>query len=252
VTFNVWTFLFEILNFVVLAFVLHRLLYRPLREAIERRQAENEKARTDAEAARKEADAARQQLAARLADADRDRQEVLRKAAEQAEAEKAKRLAEAEAAAKALREQAQHDAERLRRETVAGLEGEVGQLAVGLAERILAQASDATLNAQLTRKLTAALRGVTGDERERVRRDAGDGEAVVESAAALDSPARDELTAALRELLGRDCAVKFEENPSLVGGALVRVGGHVWDATVAAQLEAAKAAVAGGSDGRPA
>lgn len=29
--FNIWTFLFEIVNFVVLACILHRLLYRPLR-----------------------------------------------------------------------------------------------------------------------------------------------------------------------------------------------------------------------------
>ena len=34
-TFNGWTFLFQVLNFVVLAYALHRLLYRPLREAIE-------------------------------------------------------------------------------------------------------------------------------------------------------------------------------------------------------------------------
>src|SRR6185369_16713189 len=62
VTFNVWTFLFEVLNFLVLAFVLHRLLYRPLREAVDKRKAENDKARVEAEAARKEADAAREQL----------------------------------------------------------------------------------------------------------------------------------------------------------------------------------------------
>jgi F-type H+-transporting ATPase subunit b len=251
VTFNVWTFLFEVLNFLVLAFVLHRLLYRPLREAIDRRKAESEKARAEAEAARKAADAVKEQLAARLAEADRERTEVLRNAAEQAEAEKAKRLAEAEAAANAVREQARRDAEQLRHDTLAGLEGEVGTLAVGLAERLLSQACDASLNGQLARHLADAIRAVAGDERERVRRDAANGEAVVESAAPLDDAGRADLTAAVRELLGRECEVRFEVRPALVGGVLVRAGGHVWDATVAAQLAAARTAVSGGGDGRP-
>ena len=56
--FNVWTFLFEVVNFLVLVYVLHRLLYRPLREAIDRRREANAKAQADARKARQEADRA--------------------------------------------------------------------------------------------------------------------------------------------------------------------------------------------------
>jgi F-type H+-transporting ATPase subunit b len=251
VTFNLWTFLFEVLNFLVLAFVLHRLLYRPLRAAIDKRKEENEQAKAEAEAARKEADSAREQLAAKLAQADKDRQELLRKAAEQAEAEKARRLAEAEIAAQAVRDQARRDTEQFRQDTIDGLEVEVGMLAVGLAERILTQACDASLNGQLAQHLVKTIRAVTGDERDRIRRDTGTGEVVVESATALDEPARLHVAAAVHELLGRACDVKIEVKPALVSGALLRAGGRVWDATVAGQIGAAKAAVSGGSDGRP-
>jgi F-type H+-transporting ATPase subunit b len=249
VTFNIWTFLFEVLNFVVLAFILQRLLYRPLRAAIDKRKAENEQARTDAQAARKEAEFAREQLAAKLAELDRERLEVLRKATEQAEAERVKRLAEADALAKGVREQARHDAEQLRHDTLIGLEGEVGKLAVGLAERLLAQACDRSLSEQLARHLADAVRTVSGGEREKVQRDAETGEAVVECALALDEPTRTNLSAAVHELLGRSCAMKYEVNPSLVGGVLLRIGGHVWDATFAAQLHEARAAINGGHDG---
>jgi F-type H+-transporting ATPase subunit b len=250
VTFNVWTFLFEVLNFLVLAYVLHRLLYRPLRAAIEERQAENQRARADAEAAHKEADIAREELAAKLAAADKDRQELLRKAGEEAEAEKARRLSEADAAAKAVHEEARRDAEQLRQDTLAGLEGEVGEMAVGLAERLLTQACDASLNDQLARRLADTVRAVTGDERERVRRDAGTAGAVVESATPLDADVLNDLTTALQNLVGYPCEVKVEVKPGLVGGALARAGGHVWDATLAAQLAAAKAATTGGGDGK--
>jgi F-type H+-transporting ATPase subunit b len=245
VTFNVWTFLFEVLNFLVLAFVLHRLLYRPLREAIDERRAETERAKAEAEQAGKEADAARAQLAAKLAEADHDRLELLRKAVEQADAERRKRLADAESAARDVQEQASRDADQLRRDTIAALEGEIGTLAVGLAERILAQAHDASLDARLARHLAETIRTVPGDERDRIRRDAGTDEARVESATALDEPTCDDLTAAIHDLLGRPCAVKFDVKCGLVGGALALVGGHVWDATVAAQLAAARVAVSG-------
>lgn len=248
-TFNVWTFLFEVLNFLVLAFVLHRILYRPLRAAIDKRKAENERARTEAATARKEADAAKEQLAARLAEADKERQQLLRNAAEQAEHEKARRLEEAEAAAEVVREQARHDAEQLRRDTIASLEGEVGTLAIALAERLLVQACDRSLNGQLVRHLEETIRAVIGEERDRVRRDTGGGGAVVESAAALDDSVCKGLTAAVRDLLGYPGEVAFEVKPALVGGALLRAGGHVWDATVAAQMEAAKAAIRRDGDG---
>jgi F-type H+-transporting ATPase subunit b len=249
VTFNIWTFLFEVLNFVVLAFILQRLLYRPLRAAIDKRMAENQQARTDAEAARKEAELAREQLATKLAELDRERLEVLRKATEQAVGERVKRLAEADALAKGVREQARHDAEQLRHDTLIGLEGEVGKLAVGLAERLLALACDRSLNEQLARHLADAVRAVSGGEQERVQRDAKTDEVVVESAQSLDGPTSTNLSAAVHELLGRACATKYEVNPSLVGGVLLRIGGHVWDATIAAQLDEAKAAIQGGHDG---
>jgi F-type H+-transporting ATPase subunit b len=251
VTFNAWTFLFEILNFLVLAFVLHRLLYRPLRAAIDARKAANEKARTDAEVARKEADETRQQLSAKLADVDRERTDVLRKAAEQAEAEKAKRLAEADATAKGLREQAQRDANQLRQDTMTAVEAEVGTLAVDFAERLLRQAGNTSLNDQLIQHLAELLRGLPTEECEAVRRDAGTGGAVVESAGPIDGTTRETLISAIRELLGRACEVTFEVKPALVSGALVRIAGRVWDASVAAQLDAARAAIRGKHDGKP-
>ena len=198
-TFNIWTFLFEVLNFVVLAFVLQRLLYRPLRAAIDKRKAENDKARTDAEAAHKDAEIARAELATKLAEADKERQELLRKAAEQGEAEKTKRLAEADTAAKVVREQAHKEADQLRSDTIAALEGEIRELAIGLAERILTQSCTVSLNGQLAHRLIETIRAVTGDERERVRRDTGTGAAVVESVAALDDAIRTDLTAAIHE-----------------------------------------------------
>ena len=145
-----------------------------------------------------------------------------------------------------VREQAHKEADQLRSDTLAALEGEIRELAIGLTERILTQACTVSLNEQLAHRLIETIRAVTGDELERVRRDTGTGAAVVESAAMLDDAIRADLTAAVHELLGHPCQVTFEQRSALIGGARLRAGGHVWDATVAAQLDAARSATAGG------
>ena len=74
---NPWTFVFELCNFAVLVFILRRLLYAPLREAIDRRKMENDRLRLEAEAARREAEGLKGEFEARRAEVDRARQEVI-------------------------------------------------------------------------------------------------------------------------------------------------------------------------------
>lgn len=250
-TFNVWTFLFEVLNFVVLAAVLHRLLYRPLREAIDKRHAETERARTEAESARKQADTARDQLTAKLAEVDRERLEVLRAAAEQAAGEKAKQIAAAGVEAKLIHDRAMQDAEQLRKDALASLEGAIGNLAVGLADRLLREAGDSSLNRQLTLHLMDTVRAIPADERDRVRREGNGADGIVESSQLLDDATRTSLTTAVQELRGSDLPLRYEVNPKLICGSRLQIGGRVWDATVVEYLNEAKAALKGSGDGQP-
>src|SRR4051812_21431663 len=103
--FNGWTFLFEVLNFVVLAAMLHWLLYRPLRDAIDRRRAADARVREEAEKARAEATEMCRHLEGLLADQEKERQKLLHQAHEQAEAERTRIVAEAEATARRRQEE---------------------------------------------------------------------------------------------------------------------------------------------------
>lgn len=249
-TFNVWTFVFEIVNFVVLAAILYRLLYRPLREAIAQRQADNDRVRAEAEAARKVAEAAQIQLTAQLGDIEKQRQEVLRKAGEAADAEKARRLAEAEAAAAAVLEKSRRDAEQLHRDALASLESEVAGLAVGLADRLLGQAAGTTLNSQLTQRLVESLEATSEDERARLRQTNGNEPTLVQSARAIDDALQCRITTAVQKLLDRNSEVRFEVSPDCVCGSRLQFGGHVWDATLGGALEHARSQLLGGGHER--
>ncbi|HZT80691.1 MAG TPA: F0F1 ATP synthase subunit delta [Gemmataceae bacterium] len=236
--FNLWTFLLEALNFVVLAYVLYRILYRPLRKAIEGRREAAQKAQAEAEKAVQEAAAMKERLRAEEAQIERRREEAIRKAHEQAEAERKRLLAEAEQAAAKQREEARRALERERAEALQALRGEVIGQAVSLARRLLQEAAEADLDRQLALRLAQTLDGLPDAERQRVRADwqPGDG-AVLESANGLDGTTVARVGEAVSAVLGRPVTVAVQTRPELIGGARVRLGGHVWDATVAGQLE---------------
>lgn len=240
-TFNPWTFLLQVINFVVLAYVLRRLLYRPLHEAIERRRQAVRQTQADAEKAREQADAIKRQLEERLAQLDQERQEMIHQARDQAEVERGKILDEAESAARRRQEDARRSLERDREEMLQTLTGEVVTHALNLAERLLRESVDSTLQAQLVKHLIETLDSLPADERERLRRDwRTEEQTCLEAAAKPDGETLKRLAETVGRVAGRELALNVQLNSALIGGVRLRIGGHIWDASIAGQLEEAR------------
>lgn len=236
-TFNLWTFLLEAFNFLVLAYVLKRLLYRPLREAIDRRREAHERAQTEAEKARDQAQARERELQAQLADLDRRRQETLHQAHEQALEERQKLLDEAGRAVQQKQEAARTALARERDETLKALGAELVDQAVGLTRRLLTEAADVSLDRQLTGRLAETVEQCPDSEREVLRRDWRAQDAVVlETAGDPDAGAVQRVTSAVAALLGQPVSLTIERQTGLIAGARLRLGGRVWDASLAGQL----------------
>jgi F-type H+-transporting ATPase subunit alpha len=237
-TFNWWTFLFQALNFVVLAYILHRLLYRPLHEAIDRRRQTNAEAQATALHAQKEAESLQQQLRDQLADMERRRQDMIHAAREQAEGDCRKLLAEGERVLQRRRDEALQALERERTEALEALRGEVVDQAVALTRRLLGEAADRTLNQQLALHLADALRHLPEAQRHPLQAQwQPDDGALLEVAQELDSATVTELTEAVAAAVGRRVELSVQIRPALLGGARLRLAGHVWDGSLAGQLD---------------
>ncbi len=236
-TFNVWTFLFEVLNFLVLAYLLHRLLYRPLHDAIDARRAEANRARAEAEQAHREAVALQERLQREQAEQQRQQQELIRASREQADAERRRILAEAEQAVRTRQEEVRQALECEREDALQALRTEVVRQAVDAAGRLLGAAADRTLEVQLAARLVEAVGALPEDQRRQLREQwtPADG-ALLEAASDPDADALGRVRAALAELLGRPAELDVRVRPELLAGARLRLGGHVWDASLAGQL----------------
>lgn len=233
--FSLTTLIFEIVNFVVLLFLLSRLVFRPIRRAIAERRAALAAQQAEVAERLKQAEALRAEHEQRAKDLELLRAEVLQQAREDAARESARFLEEAreEAAADRARSQRVIDTER---EAALGWAREVAiKSGMELAGRLLCvlapQAADEALVALLCEELgrqAPELRPADGDELPQV--------AEVIWARPAEQSQVDRLREALRASLGRDSALSQREDPSLLAGVVLRVGHRVLDASVAGQL----------------
>ena len=83
------TFILEIVNFLVLVWILKRFLYRPILQAIEERKARIEKNLAAAKARQMEAEALEQQFQKRLADWENEKQKLRAEVTEEITARRA-------------------------------------------------------------------------------------------------------------------------------------------------------------------
>ncbi|RME33224.1 MAG: F0F1 ATP synthase subunit B, partial [Gammaproteobacteria bacterium] len=135
------TFVLEIVNFLVLVWILQRFFYRPVMGVITRRRAAIEQSIREAETLRVEAERLRQQYEGRLAEWDRERQEARAALEREIEAERARRLAELREALEQEREKARVAEERRRRHLQRAMESAALQLGARFATRLLEQAA---------------------------------------------------------------------------------------------------------------
>lgn len=233
--FDVVTFSFELINFLVLAFLLHRVVYRPIAAAIADRR--KEIADTLASATEKLAlvDTRAEALATKDRELDALREKIFAEATAAAAAERSKLLAEAraDAAAERKRVQAMLDAER---EAALGWVREVTvEQGVDVAGRMLMELVPEAADQALVSKLMSELEEhaeLTGEARP---------DEIVHADATFAKMPTPEQTRQLKEILeravGTQVRVAVTEDERLGAGATVRVLDRVFDASVAGQLE---------------
>lgn len=233
--FSLTTLIFELVNFLVLLFLLHRLVFRPIRRAVAERRAAMAAQQTEVTERLKQAETLRAEYEQRAKDLETLRAEVLRQAGEDAARERARFLEEAreEAAAEGVRSQRVIETER---EAALGWAREVAvKSGMELAGRLLyvlaPQAADEALLSLLCEELSRQAPGLRSAAKE-----GGPLLAEVVWARPAAQAQEDRLRAAMRSVLGSEPALSQREDPSLLAGAVLRVGHRVFDASVAGQL----------------
>lgn len=221
-----FTFVAQIFNFVLLVYLLKRFLYRPVLNAIERRE-DGVRARLE-EARRKEEEAAEDQarFEALEEELERTRIEVLQAAEEEAERRREELTAQVRDEVRSIRED-WHDS--LRRQKDAFLE-ELGRRMsrelFGLVERVLGDLAGADVEDRLVDVFLQRLPEAEAAEREELvgAALAEDGSVRLRSSFPLSTGQRDRLRTGILAWADSELELSWEEDPGLTLGIELQAG----------------------------
>lgn len=238
-----WTILLQAVNFLILVWLLHRFLYRPVLVVIAERQAATERVRTEAEAARQAAEAARRSLEDQRATLPAERDRLIAAARAEAESERAALLDRARGEADHALEEARARLAEERAQALGALQRHAADLGTQLATRLLRDAPARALTRPLLEEACAAVESLTAAQRHALADGAESVPVPVRLAAA--APLLDEDTAHARDRLAaaldRPVALDLTEDPSLIAGVELHFAHSVvrrsWKQTLAEAKE---------------
>ncbi len=235
--FDIWTFTFQIINFVVLLFILKRLLYRPIRDILRQRRELVEKIIEDAEKTKNEALELKAEHSREMDKLGELKARIVEEMNEEVLKEKKRLMGEAEkeAAMRIEKGKALLEMEK------AGFENELKEKAIDVVSAfstgLLRDIADEELHRGIWRKFLAGLESIAGDIAAKGLKD----EPIMLEIATAYPLAEEELEAlrgAMGKHLSREVVVGCAVDKTLLAGLKIKVSDMVYDSSLSGQIGA--------------
>lgn len=220
---DLWTLGLQAANFLVLVWLLHRFLYRPVLAVIAKRQQAMDKLAADAAADRTAAEVLRQDLERQRAALDDERQAAMTAARDAAEAERKAILTKAQENAAAATAAAKKAFEGEREDAARQMGRDAARLAAGMARRLLQEATPGEVQARMLERVCEDVKALDGEAKRGIAARAGAASASVEvvTATPLDPKAAQVFIKQFGQALGAPVTPSFRVDPELIAGVEV-------------------------------
>lgn len=227
--FDLTTFVLEMLNFLILVWLLKHFFYQPVLAIIEKRKAATAQIMNDATNIQQEAEVLKAQYELKLGELDKEYATQKARINEEMANERTDRLTSLEADMANERKRREALEERKRSQLESTLERQAIHLASRFATRLLERVAGPELNTKLADLAISELESLTDDKKETflaIVRDSKSTPKIV-SAYPLGESQRTALTNALSQFAGRPLEPEFSEDPILKAGVSIVVGSWV-------------------------
>ena len=218
----------QVINFLILVWLMKRFLYQPILDAIDAREQRIAAELADAAANQAEAQQERDEFQRKNTEFDQQRAALLKQAADKAQTERERLLDEAWQAAAALQtkrqetlnNEMQHLHQELRRRTQ--------QEVFAITRKALTDLAGTSLEERMVEVFAGRLRELDGAEQERLTSalQASPGPVIVRTAFDLPPAQRASTEATIKATLGLERPVQFSTAPDLTGGIELTTNGQ--------------------------
>lgn len=233
------TFILELVNFLVLVWLLKRLFYAPIKRTIAARRAVVEKTLRDAEAARRSAEELQSKYEGRLREWEAEKERLREAFRQELTEERAKQLKLIDSSVAEEREKAEALEEKKVAERRANEERDAMKQALEFTSRLLNDVACPELEGKIVELVTQQLSSTEGEGLPSGAAQSWDhGAAVqVQSAFSLTEPQRNTLATVLKSKLGTEASIGFRVDRNLLAGLEITVGSFVLRANLRDELE---------------
>lgn len=233
---NISTILLQMANFVILAFILYRFLFKPLQNTLQKRDNETTKALDEALIVKKEAEETRQKFEEKTNNLDAEIAARKNEARIVIEQTRQQMLQEVQAQIDHLESQTEETLAQLRTVAIQQHQEEIGNLTSDFAQDILSDLmtpqlqevyQDKFLNQLSELNLSTYMEGITPDEVSFIR-------------VVMPSPPKtsfqDKLASMLNQHLSQEFNLSYEVDPSLIAGGILRFENELIDGSLKGQI----------------
>lgn len=233
------TFLLEIINFLVLVWILKHFLYKPVRDIIAKRQGGIEQQLAAAQQQQDTAERLRAQYEHRLAEWEQERRKARDTLSQELNEQRTVQLAALQAELAQAQEKAQVTAAHRQAEMEHELELRALQQGARFASRLLAETAGPQLEERLLERLLEDLAELPVERLNALRSNWGNHPAdiTVTTAYPLADAQRQRLDAGLQQLTGLALPVKYLQDSGLVAGIRITIGAWTLHANVRDDLQ---------------
>ena len=233
------TFVLEILNFLILLWILKRFLYEPVLKAITRRKMAIEKTLEDANLQKTEAQGLEQQFRTRLDAWEQEKAKLREQMVGELCAERERQLAELQKTLANEREKSRVLEERRLRDTEHKLRDDVRSDSVRFLARLMQRVATPALETRLIDVAIEDLKGLPDEQRRRINgATPEDGApAKVSTAYPLSAEQRKQIEEALSQTAGRVVKADYIRDENLLAGLKIQMGPWTLQASLQDELK---------------
>jgi F-type H+-transporting ATPase subunit b len=218
----------QVVNFLILVWLLKRFLYKPILDAIDAREKRIATELADADTRRNEAEKERETFQHKNEEFDQQRDELLSKAKDEAEVERQRLLDEARQAADALRAKRQDALKREQQSLNDEITRRTREEVFAIARKMLTDLAGTSLEERMSEVFTRRLRELDDEAKEGLAKalETSSDPVLVRSAFELPSEQRAAIQHALNETFSVEIQVRFETAPDVISGIELTANGR--------------------------
>jgi len=250
---NWFTVIAQILNFLVLVWLMKRYLYKPILNAIDDREKKIAGQLAEAKTKKDEAKAEQDEFNKKNEVFDQQKKDMMDKATAEAGAQSQKLLEEAKNNAKTLQDKLEKAAKDQQADLNHQMEQKTEQDVFAITKKVLADLADVDFEEQSVNVFIKRISNIKEDEKDLFKKalHSGSGPIQVQSAFDLPEKQQTEIKSVVTKMLGTKPSFEFKTSPALLGGIELTTNGYKLAWSIAAYVNSFEKSIAAANQQKP-